>query len=108
MTPFPSAALISEARRLLDAATPGPWVVDQSRECSDGDYDELGAAEWWNWELSASEEVILGGTAEENPHSDLAFIAAAPELVRHLTDALEAAEAQVGHWQKRAEVEEEP
>jgi hypothetical protein len=92
-----AAALIAEARKLVEAATPGPWEA-RLNTCF--------------WEFGAAGDVhTLGDTcASGSVDNDLdvggsnaALIAAAPLLITRLAAALEAASAREGRLSEALE-----
>lgn len=85
----PSVDVIERARQLLDAATPGPWVVEWQGDRESGCY-EVHATDIERWQTSTC-LAMLGDDEQDRP--DAALIAAAPALIGELCDHLEAARA---------------
>lgn len=88
---------INELRRLAQAATPGPWWVNQDSlnhgfECG---VLEINAKDW---HALAGAWGVTGAKPSEEGAANAAFIAAAnPAAINELLDRLEAAEKEAAH-----------
>jgi hypothetical protein len=86
-----TAVDVERLRKLLDDATPGPWVPDHRHcDCGEGDDEASGLGWEWKWEggrsLGPAEPELRGLFAK---WADVALIAAARSDLPELLDEIE-------------------